>query len=235
MHRIMSWIRFNWILSSWNDLHAKKEVLVNMSWMHASHFLRPLTRGDRKWLHADAAAGGGFKQVRLDQKGLHAVLIPIGDLTKHDENIHYKMRHILPQEVCMLNGMFPCKFHPTEESDIRLELAGTGQMASPIQSCWVISNVLFQPPRARVVAWMFHLPDMWLRNYVKNSFVKEIRFGIPKLGTNIWTSLNWNSKALIILLFSRILKMIQVMMSALLRKSKKHVQSSKRHWPRQQP
>ena len=43
--------------------------------------------------------GGGFKQVRLDQKGLHAVLIPIGDLTKHDENIHYKMRHILPQEV----------------------------------------------------------------------------------------------------------------------------------------
>ena len=106
--------------------------------------------------------GGGFKQVRLDQKGLHAVLIPIGDLTKHDENIHYKMRHILPQEVCMLNGMFPCKFHPTEESDIRLELAGTGQMASPIQSCWVISNVLFNlqeqgllhdvPPPRHVIA-----------------------------------------------------------------------------------
>ena len=73
----------------------------------------------------------------------------------------------------------------------------------------------FSTSKSKGCCMMFHLPDMWLRNYVKNSFVKEIRFGIPKLGTNIWTSLNWNSKALIILLFSRILKMIQVMMSAL--------------------
>ena len=86
--------------------------------------------------------GGGFKQSRLDEKGLHAVLIPLGKFNQQGDEVYYGMRHILPQEVCLLNGMFPSVFQPMHGANIRLELAGAGQMASPLQSCWVISNVL---------------------------------------------------------------------------------------------
>ena len=39
--------------------------------------------------------------------------------------------------------MIPSDFTPNQDSKIRLELAGTGQMASPLQSCWVMANILF--------------------------------------------------------------------------------------------
>ena len=109
---------------------------------------RPLPTATHSWGSQMTACQcgcrtGGFKQSRLDDKGLHAVLIPIGDFTKQGDNVYYGMRHILPQEVCMLNGMCPSNFIPNQDSNIRLELAGVGQMASPLQSCWVMGNILF--------------------------------------------------------------------------------------------
>lgn len=109
---------------------------------------RPLPTATHSWGSQMTACRcgcrlGGFKQSRLDEKGLHAVLIPIGDLTKKGDDTYYGMKHILPQEVCLLNGMFPSGFKPNHESDVRLELAGVGQMASPLQSCWVIGNIMF--------------------------------------------------------------------------------------------
>ena len=109
---------------------------------------RPLPTATHSWGSQMTACqcgcrAGGFKQSRLDDKGLHAVLIPIGDFRKQGDDVYYGMRHILPQEVCMLNGMCPSSFIPKQDSNIRLELAGVGQMASPLQSCWVIGNILF--------------------------------------------------------------------------------------------
>ncbi len=75
----------------------------------------------------------GLSTTRLSNKGFFGVLVSFADETGQ---ICY--RHLTPQEVGILNGLplFLGK-HPNS----RLEMAGVGQMASPIQSGWIFSAI----------------------------------------------------------------------------------------------
>ena len=72
-------------------------------------------------------------QERLDTKGLYAVLIPLSYIEKWGEQSLQALRHPHPQEVALLNGLNPQHVMPTAEEKLRLELAGVGQLASPLQ------------------------------------------------------------------------------------------------------
>ena len=61
------------------------------------------------------------------------------------QGIHlHAMRHLHPQEVALWCGLFPSYVVPHPEFPLRLDLAGVGQMAPLIQSCWVLANVIHQ-------------------------------------------------------------------------------------------
>ena len=64
------------------------------------------------------------------------------------------MRHLHPQEVALLCGLFPSYVSPTATSSLKLDLAGVGQLASPIQALWISANLVhdlgkqgFLPPQ----------------------------------------------------------------------------------------
>ena len=82
----------------------------------------------------------GFSNQRLFEKGLYAVLVPTG---KTDAKADVVFRHLLPQEVALFNGLPPSYVQPRDETHLRLELSGVGQMASPLQSGWIMANLLF--------------------------------------------------------------------------------------------
>ena len=75
-----------------------------------------------------------FSESRLEAKGLHGALV-VDRCERHaDGSLHQVFRHLHPREVACLVGMYPdCPFGP----DMRLGLAVTGQVASPIQAVWV--------------------------------------------------------------------------------------------------
>ena len=79
-----------------------------------------------------------FSDHRLRTKGLHAMLIPTGSNFQHEGNEYPACRHPHPNEVLLLCGMYPnLDFH----GKMRLGLAAAGQLASPIQSAWVLGHV----------------------------------------------------------------------------------------------
>ena len=87
---------------------------------------------------------GGFTKERIDQKGLYGVLIPLGTEITLDGAELSCMRHPHPEEIAILNGLDPQYVRDLKSTDLRLLLAGVGQLGSPLQSGWVISNVLCQ-------------------------------------------------------------------------------------------
>ena len=86
----------------------------------------------------------GFSQERLDTRGLYAVLIPLDYVEKWGTQELQAMRHPHPQEVAFLNGLDPAHVEPSAQVPVRLELAGVGQLASPLQGAWVLANVIAQ-------------------------------------------------------------------------------------------
>ena len=86
----------------------------------------------------------GFNPERLELKGLYAVLVPLDHVEKWGSQELQAMRHPHPQEVAILNGLDPHHVQPTAQAPLRLELAGVGQLASPLQGAWVLSNVICQ-------------------------------------------------------------------------------------------
>lgn len=85
----------------------------------------------------------GFKQSRLNEKGLHAVLIPMETQNVFGVEMLCSARHLLPQEVALFNGISPEFVQPREDTAVRLELAAIGQMASPLQSGWIFAGILY--------------------------------------------------------------------------------------------
>ena len=84
----------------------------------------------------------GFSQARLDKQGLHgAVCVLPGYVTINSEEVS-RLRHLHPQEVALLCGLVPSWVTPSSTTPLRLDLAGVGQMASPLQSGWVVSQLL---------------------------------------------------------------------------------------------
>ena len=83
----------------------------------------------------------GFSEDRLKEKGLYGQIVPT-DGEEHFEGWSApKMRHLHPNEVSMANGASP-KLFGNVKGSLRLELAGIGQSASPIQAIWVYGNFL---------------------------------------------------------------------------------------------
>ena len=83
----------------------------------------------------------GFSADRLSTKGLYGQLVPMeGSQTWMQHEIQ-NMRHMHPQEVALACGLLPS--HAKSASDqLKLMLAGVGQLASPLQSVWVYANAL---------------------------------------------------------------------------------------------
>ena len=81
----------------------------------------------------------GFSEQRMQQKGLFSVLIASEEFIEREGCRYPVCRHMHPAEVALMCGAFPnLNWH----EQFRLGLAATGQMASPLQSCWVGSHVL---------------------------------------------------------------------------------------------
>ena len=83
----------------------------------------------------------GFSTATLQDKGLYGILLPL-DL--HELGVQLPcadfaaVRHPHPTEVALLNGLVPPDAWP---SDLRLVLAGLGQMAAPLHMLWVGSQL----------------------------------------------------------------------------------------------
>eukprot|EP00438_Fugacium_kawagutii_P009704 Skav211707 [mRNA] locus=scaffold2852:13650:23301:- [translate_table: standard] len=84
----------------------------------------------------------GFRADRLATKGLHGVLTLAYKQT--DPHLPPPVRHLAAQEVAMLHGAAPSRYAPEATTEVRLALAGTGQLASPLQAVWVASNVKYK-------------------------------------------------------------------------------------------
>ena len=82
----------------------------------------------------------GFTMSRLQEKGLYGQLIQTNKIFQVGGHQVPGARHLHPQEVAMLNGLFPTFVQPSKHH-LRLELSGVGQMASPIQSLWVLAQI----------------------------------------------------------------------------------------------
>ena len=92
----------------------------------------------------------GFSLQRLQQHGLYATVWPLDSTVVMNMEEITRLRHLSPKEVALLCGLTPD--HLLNEPSIhqRLTLAGVGQLASPLQSAWVMANFLSGVGRANV-------------------------------------------------------------------------------------
>ena len=79
-----------------------------------------------------------FSNDRLMNGGLHGLLVRLVGEKRASYATFPRYRHIHPSELALFNGM--CPNHPWKD-DIKLSLAGLGQLASPLQSCWIGSSI----------------------------------------------------------------------------------------------
>ena len=80
---------------------------------------------------------GGFSHETLSKRGLYGLLIPLPVLGSAADSSLPMLRHPHPTEVALLNGV-PEMVWP---SDLRLVLAGLGQMAAPFHALWVSAQL----------------------------------------------------------------------------------------------
>ena len=86
----------------------------------------------------------GFDLHRLETRGLYGVLIPLDRMMEAPNDAMFDLRHPHPREVAILNGLDPRYVSNDPSFTLRFEPGAVGQLASPIQSSWVMSNVLQQ-------------------------------------------------------------------------------------------
>ena len=114
----------------------------------------------------------GLSSTRLSNKGFYGVLASFTDVTSQ---LCY--RHLTPQEVGLLNGLPLILGYHTNS---RLEMAGVGQMASPIQSGWIFSAIR----RHLGEIGICHLPRISLRDPLE-----LICRQIFRIRNNLWPNL----------------------------------------------
>jgi hypothetical protein len=68
----------------------------------------------------------GFAASRLRQKGLYGLLVPMGGEILSNQLRFLAMRHLHPQEVAILCGLFPSHVSPHAAIPLKLDLAGVG-------------------------------------------------------------------------------------------------------------
>eukprot|EP00435_Cladocopium_sp_Y103_P013223 s3565_g3.t1 len=86
----------------------------------------------------------GFSAARIANKGLYAVLIPLGTMVKAGSEWFHGMRHPHPKEVAIINGLDPRYLDNSNPFTLKFLLSGVGQMASPLHGVWLFSNLFFQ-------------------------------------------------------------------------------------------
>ena len=83
---------------------------------------------------------------RLRQKGLFGVLVQLP--SPHAKSLEQcRLRHAHPWELAVLNGVLPCRY----EGNIKLALTGLGQIASPLQVTWLVSQIQSHLQKQHVV------------------------------------------------------------------------------------
>eukprot|EP00438_Fugacium_kawagutii_P009646 Skav214995 [mRNA] locus=scaffold508:738590:743089:- [translate_table: standard] len=90
----------------------------------------------------------GFTHSRLQQGGLHGLLIALEGISINGTNRYQNQRHIHPDELALFNGMPPGYDY---QNKLKLALCMFGQLASPIQSVWVGQHVMHFLSEARLV------------------------------------------------------------------------------------
>eukprot|EP00438_Fugacium_kawagutii_P026185 Skav211359 [mRNA] locus=scaffold677:324547:329223:- [translate_table: standard] len=83
----------------------------------------------------------GFSRQRLKEKGLHGIIMV--------NKSHDKLRHPHPVEIGLCNGLVPS--HVDQKANLKLMLAGAGQMASPFQGAWVLAGMQRQAYKAGII------------------------------------------------------------------------------------
>eukprot|EP00438_Fugacium_kawagutii_P006776 Skav201401 [mRNA] locus=scaffold296:382265:387148:+ [translate_table: standard] len=76
-----------------------------------------------------------MSDARLESKGIFAALYKIGDHFSIGQELVPCTRHIHPWELAVAHGIFPDQ----SWEPLRLTLSGMGQMAGPVQACWMAS------------------------------------------------------------------------------------------------
>eukprot|EP00438_Fugacium_kawagutii_P028493 Skav203238 [mRNA] locus=scaffold2746:152563:162464:+ [translate_table: standard] len=112
---------------------------------------------------------------RLKEKGIFAALILTGGEWIMEYNRMPKVRYLHPWELAFIHGCNPNRDWGT---DLRLGIAGLGQMASPIQSCWMTAQWKYQ-----VCTWLdlsTPTPEEMLWDHVK-SLVASVAASSPAL------------------------------------------------------
>ena len=166
------------------------------------NFCLPLPTATHSWgsqvknCHCGCRSSG-FNEDRLREKGLYGQIIPLEGEEQFEGWSVPRMRHLHPSEVAIANAAPPKLFWNTRNS-LRLELAGVGQCASPIQSIWVYGNFLndakqhyglkiIETPTDLLKAYgnkLFEERDEWLKidQGAKNKYLKIFEHAWQNLG-----------------------------------------------------
>ena len=86
-----------------------------------------------------------LSEERLQSKGMFGALIRIEGVFKTSQGDLPCTRHMHPWEMCVVHGGIPC--HDWEP--LRFSIAALGQMASPVQSCWITGQLMSSFDQAR--------------------------------------------------------------------------------------
>ena len=122
----------------------------------------------------------GFSSFRLKEHGLYGVLLPLESTVIMNSEEITMLRHLHPQEVALLCGLKPEHVPDHHAIHCRLTLSGVGQLASPLQSAWVLSNFL-QNIYPEQIGFVVGTPKSTLTSVVKDLFEARDRlWGIQK-------------------------------------------------------
>ena len=103
-----------------------------------------------------------FSEQRLREKGMFGALIPLGSELKTYLGVLPKVRHMHPYEMAFIHGAKPNRaWFPS----LRFSICGLGQMASPVQSCWMVGQFLYH-----VLEGQCHTPEAFLWHHLQGVF-----------------------------------------------------------------
>ena len=134
--------------------------------------LIPCPCGCRKFPLAD---------VRLSEKGLFGALVHCPGNMQTPEGIVQNIRHLHPWEIALLSGIVPDKLWGPQ---LRFSIAALGQMATPIQSLWVVAQfkkhllegfLEIPAPKPEEVMWL-HIGDIMVayENFFPMGFHSDV-------------------------------------------------------------
>ena len=143
------------------------------------NFTKPLPTATHSWGSqvkgcACGCRSSGFNSERIEKKGLYGQLVPIKGEEDFEGFKAEKMRHLHPSEVALANGADPTEFG-NQAGNLRLELSGVGQCASPIQSLWVYANMMKDVQKAMNVTPQID-PLEVLKDYGRKLFEHRDQF-----------------------------------------------------------